>query len=91
MPPPAPTPEPPPRTPTYDTETEIADLAADLAGQDPPGEDYLAKLRRLTAARSQARELILTERTPPAADLDPPQAGATRWTPVVDNPLTPGE
>jgi hypothetical protein len=42
-----------------ETEQQIDDLAAELAGDDQPGEDYLAKAGRLTAARSQAEEIIL--------------------------------
>ncbi len=42
----------------------IADLMLDLAGDDPPGEGYLAKLGRLNAARGQAREIVLREILP---------------------------
>jgi hypothetical protein len=35
-----------------------AELAELLAGDDPPGEGYLAKAARLTGARLQAREII---------------------------------
>jgi len=31
---------------------QIADLALDLAGDDPPGEDYLVKVGRLNMART---------------------------------------
>jgi hypothetical protein len=37
-----------------------AELAALLAGDDPPGEGYLAKARRLIAARLQARRSSAT-------------------------------
>jgi hypothetical protein len=42
----------------------VADLAADLAGQDPPGETYLDKTGRLEAARRQAEEIVLSEVLP---------------------------
>lgn len=45
-----------------EVETEIAELTEALAGQDPPGEDYLGKVGRLTAATQQARETVLAER-----------------------------
>lgn len=44
-----------------ETEQQIDDLATELAGDDQPGEDYLAKAGRLTAARSQAEEIILPQ------------------------------
>jgi hypothetical protein len=39
-------------------------LTDDLAGDDPPGEGYLAKAGRLTAARCQAEEVIRQEYGP---------------------------
>jgi hypothetical protein len=50
---------------------QIADLTLDLAGNDPPGEDYLVKVGRLNAARNQAEEIVLRERV-----LLPPEPGA---------------
>ena len=44
-----------------EAEQQIDDLATELAGDDQPGEDYLAKAGRLTAARSQAEEIILPQ------------------------------
>jgi len=44
-----------------ETEQQIDALATELAGDDQPGEDYLAKAGRLTAARSQAEEIILSQ------------------------------
>jgi hypothetical protein len=41
-----------------------AELAELLAGDDPPGEGYLAKVRRLIAARHQAEEIISHEYGP---------------------------
>ncbi len=43
---------------------EIADLMMDLAGDDPPGEDFLTKTGRLSAARNQAQEIVLREILP---------------------------
>jgi hypothetical protein len=57
---------------------QIGDLMMDLAGDDPPGEGYLAKVGRLNMARLQAEELVLAERVllepEPAAseDHEPP-------------------
>jgi hypothetical protein len=45
-----------------------AELAELLAGDDPPGEGYLAKARRLTAARRLAQEIISHEYSPPALE-----------------------
>ncbi len=42
-----------------------AELAELLAGDDPPGEGYLAKAGRLTVARLQAQEIISREYGPP--------------------------
>jgi hypothetical protein len=44
-----------------ETARQIDDLATELAGDDQPGEGYLAKAGRLTAARSQAEEIILAQ------------------------------
>jgi len=44
---------------------QIEDLTAELAGDDRPGEEYLAKAGRLTAARSRAEEIVLPERVLP--------------------------
>ena len=45
-----------------------AELAELLADDDPPGEGYLAKAGRLTAARQQAQEIISHEYGPPAPE-----------------------
>ncbi len=50
---------------------QIADLMLDLAGDDPPGEDYLVKVGRLNTARHQAEEIVLREQV-----LLPPEPGA---------------
>ena len=44
-----------------DTARQIDELTAELAGDDQPGEGYLAKAGRLTAARNQAEEIILPQ------------------------------
>jgi hypothetical protein len=48
----------------------IDERADDLAGDDPPGEGYLAKVARLSAARKHAQERVLGEYL-----LLPPSAG----------------
>src|ERR1700683_2582909 len=45
---------------------QIEELTLELAGDDQPGEEYLAKAGRLTAARSRAEEIVLPERVLPA-------------------------
>lgn len=45
-----------------EVEEQIQDLAEQIAGQDPPGEDYLSKVGRLNQARQTAREKVLAER-----------------------------
>jgi len=39
---------------------DIGQLADELAGDDPPGEGYLAKAQRLTAARVTAHAVVLS-------------------------------
>jgi hypothetical protein len=51
----------------------IADLGLDLAGDDPPGEEYLVKVGRLNMARLQAEEIVL-----PELILLPPEPGANQ-------------
>ena len=50
---------------------QIEDLAAELTGSNPPGEDYLARAGRLKAARLQAEEIVL-----PELILLPPEPGS---------------
>jgi hypothetical protein len=38
---------------------QIDELSDEIAGDDPPGEGYLAKVGRLTAARFQAEEIVM--------------------------------
>jgi hypothetical protein len=65
----------------------IEELTLDLAGDDQPGEGYLVKAGRLTAARNQAEEIILSEQIllppEPEASEDPEQAP----TAAGDRPL----
>ncbi len=49
---------------------QIADLMMDLAGDDPPGEEYLVKMGRLGMARLRAEEIVLNDLI-----LPPPEAG----------------
>jgi hypothetical protein len=85
-----------------EVETEIDQLTEQLAGEDPPGEDYLGKVGRLNAARQQAREKVLAEQVllpvePGSAkdeDSDEPNprpAGerTTNWIPVTEDPTDP--
>ena len=45
-----------------DVAQRIEELTLELAGDDQPGEEYLAKAGRLTAARSRAEEIVLPQR-----------------------------
>jgi hypothetical protein len=60
-------------------ETRIGSLAAELAGDDQPGEGYLGKAGRLGEARHRAEQIVLTEDVllppEPGADPDEEQAG----------------
>ena len=51
-----------------EAETQIEELTLELAGDDQPGEQYLAKAGRLTAARSRAEEIVLPQRVLPAPE-----------------------
>ena len=51
---------------------QIDELTTELAGESQPREDYLARAGRLTAARSQAEEIILPQQV-----LPPPERGAS--------------
>jgi hypothetical protein len=63
---------------------QIGDLMLDLAGDDPPGEDYLAKVGRLGMARLQAEEMVLAERV-----LLPPEPGMTETEPEIGEDYRP--
>src|ERR1035441_2405693 len=60
---------------------QIDELTTELAGDSQPGEDYLARAGRLTAARSQAEEIIL-----PQQILPPPEPGASEDPEENDTP-----
>jgi hypothetical protein len=67
---------------------QIEDLAAELAGSDPPGEDYLTRAGRLTTARLQAEEIVLPELIllppePEAAEDSEPDQPAPAGRPMV--------
>ena len=67
-----------------ETARQIDELAAELAGEDQPGEGYLEKAGRLTAARSQAEEIILPQQV-----LLPPES-ETSEDPEENDPATAG-
>src|SRR5260370_29598449 len=46
----------------------VDELTDEIAGDDTPGEEYLAKAGRLTAARHQAEEIIRHEYGPLTSD-----------------------
>ena len=52
---------------------QIDGLTAELAGDGQPGEDYLARAGRLSAARGQAEEIVLPQQV-----LPPPEPGASQ-------------
>ena len=66
-------------------EQRIDQLTDRLAGEDPPGEDYLAKAGRLGQARMQAEEIVLAELIllPPETDEDQDQPPATQDRPRI--------
>jgi hypothetical protein len=64
-----------------ETARQIDQLATELAGDDQPGEGYLAKAGRLTAARSQAEEIILPQQV-----LLPPEPGMSEHPEENDQP-----
>ncbi|TKG61546.1 hypothetical protein [Prauserella endophytica] len=82
-----------------EVETEIDQLTEQLAGEDPPNEDYLGKVGRLNAARQQAREKVLAERVllpaepgslmdEDSTEANPTPAGErnTDWIPMTEDP-----
>jgi hypothetical protein len=44
-----------------EADSQIDDLSDRLAGEDPPGEEFLAKAARLRSARQRAEELVMRE------------------------------
>lgn len=86
-----------------EVETQVDTLAAELAGEDPPGEDYLGKVGRLSMARFTAegqvlRELVLLPPEPGHPDAEPDPAdreqggrpGTTGWLPTSMTAGDPG-
>jgi hypothetical protein len=65
-----------------ETARQIDELAAELAGEDQPGEGFLEKAGRLAAARSQAEEIILPQQV-----LLPPES-ETSEDPEENDPAT---
>jgi hypothetical protein len=49
---------------------EVDALADEIAGDDPPGEGYLAKVQRLTMAQLMAEEIILPDMIRPEPRTD---------------------
>jgi hypothetical protein len=79
---------------------EIEILSLELAGDDPAGEDYLAKLGRLRMARLQAEEQVLGERVllapepgqhpkPEQTETDQSPAAGQDWVPLTEDPSHP--
>ena len=69
-----------------ETARQIDELAAELAGDDQPGEGYLEKAGRLAAARSQAEEIILPQQV-----LLPPESETSEDPEENDPATTSGE
>ena len=70
-----------------ETEQRITALAWDLAGDDPPGEEYLDKAGRLGEARHRAEQIVLTENIllPPEPGADPDEESppeSAPWSPL---------
>ena len=75
------------RTWGSEAEQRIDALAWELAGDDPPGEGYLAKAGRLGEARHRAEQIVLDEMI-----LLPPEPGAGQTSPQLASfrPARPG-
>jgi hypothetical protein len=69
-----------------ETARQIDELTAELAGDDQPGEGYVLKAGRLTAARSQAEEIILPQQV-----LLAPEPGTSEDPEQNDLPPASGE
>jgi hypothetical protein len=75
--------------------TRIADLALELASEDPPGETFMDKLGRLNNAKQRAREIVLPEMVlldpEPETNEDEqePVRPATDWVPLREDPNHP--
>jgi hypothetical protein len=64
-----------------------AELAELLAGDDLPGEGYLAKAARLTAARHQAQKIISHEYGPPVPEDEDDDDEDDKPTPAGERPV----
>ena len=62
---------------------QIDELTTELADESQPGEDYLTRAGRLTAARNQAEEIILPQQV-----LPPPEPGASEDPEENDPPAS---
>ena len=69
-----------------ETARQVDELAAELAGDGRPGAGYLEKAGRLTAARSQAEEIILPQQV-----LLAPEPEASEDPEESDTPILSGE
>ncbi len=65
-------------------ELEALERSHQLAGPDQPGEEYLAKVARLTAARRQAEEMVISEMLP-----QPPEDWVDPGEGVAEPPAWP--
>lgn len=72
-------------------ETAALGISRQLAGPDQPGEDYRAKVGRLTRARTQADEIVSTDMLPQPPedwkDPDDAMAEPPSWPADPDHPL----
>ncbi|WP_157545937.1 hypothetical protein [Hamadaea tsunoensis] len=73
--------------------TEIADLAAELAAQEPSSGTFLANLGNQRTSTSRAEEIVLAQRvylTEETDESDSSQpAQEQSWTPLVEDPSDP--
>jgi hypothetical protein len=71
-----------------EVEAQIEELTLELAGDDQPGEEYLAKAGRLTAARGRAEEIVLPERVllAPEPETSEDQEGSSQPRPGLALP-----
>jgi hypothetical protein len=66
---------------------QVDELASQLAGDGRPGEGYLERAGRLTAARSQAEEIILPQRVLPQPETPDDEDQNGRPSPAAARPL----
>jgi len=73
---------------------QVEELATQLAGPDTPGEDYLAKVGRLTNARGRAEEIVLPQEVllaPERLSSYDPQTDLDVLDPETEPESQPGE